>query len=362
MSAQSKRIPEPLATCEVRLDDGSVTIVRRHGNPSGPRLVLSHGNGLAIDLYVPFWSLLLDDFDLVIHDIRNHGWNPLGALENHRITTFVDDHRRILEAIDRHFGPKPRIGVYHSLAAMVALLSPSSDRMSDNRVLPTQKGDRFKALILLDPPLRMRGVNEEVFYDLAELAAARTRRKQSHFDTMEDFDARVRDASGFARVAPDVLDLVAGTTLRPSADRTGYELRCPPEYEAQVFECVRDCAGLAACALERHAVPIKAKGAGRVGWARQRAWAGVKHGVPEGPTDFMALVNLRDAPCPIKVIGSDPALPYAYVPSLDRGVLQSVDYEFVRGTTHLLQLEKPAECAAAVRAYLQQRDVQAERV
>ena len=352
-SAQRKRIPRPLATCEVRLDDGSVTIVRRHGNPSGPRLVLSHGNGLAIDLYFPFWSLLLDDFDLVIHDIRNHGWNPPGALENHRITTFVRDHTRILQAIDHHFGRKPRIGVYHSLAALVALLSLPSVRKSDGEAPPTTKDGCFRALILLDPPLYMRGVSEEVFYDLAELAAARTRRKQTHFNTMKDFDERVRNASRFALVAPGVLDLMAETTLRPSADRAGHELRCPPEYEAQVFECVRDCAGLAACALERHAVPIKAEGAGRVGWARQRAWAGVKHGVPEGPTDFMALANLRDAPCPIEVIGSDPALPYAYVPSLDREVLRSVDYEFVRGTTHLLQLEKPAECAAAVRAYLQ---------
>ena len=306
-SAQGKRIPGPLATCEVRLDDGSVTIVRKHGNPSGPRLVLSHGNGLAIDLYFPFWSLLLDDFDLVIHDIRNHGWNPLGALENHRITTFVRDHTRILEAIDHHFGRKPRIGLYHSLAALVALLSQSSGRKSDSEAPPTTKDDRFRALILLDPPLCMRGVSEEVFYDLAELAAARMRRKQGYFTTMEAFDARVRDASRFARVAPDVLDLMAETTLRPSADGAGYELRCPPEYEAQVFECVRDCAGLA---------------------------------------------NLRDAPCPIKVIGSDPALPYAYVPSPNRDVLRSVDYEFVRGTTHLLQLEKPAECAAAVRACL----------
>ena len=306
-SAQSKRIPEPLATCEVRLDDGSVTIVRRHGNPSGPRLDLSHGNGLAIDLYFPFWSLLMDDFDLVVHDIRNHGWNPLGALQNHRITTFVRDHTRILEAIDHHFGPKPRVGVYHSLAALVALLSLPSVRRSDGEAPPAITDDRFNALILLDPPLRMRGVSEEVFYDLAELAAARTRRKQSYFNTMEDFDARVRDASRFARVAPGVLDLMAETTLRPSADRAGHELRCPPDYEAQVFECVRDCAGL---------------------------------------------VNLFNAPCPIKVIGSDPTLPYAYVPSLDRDVLRRVGYEFVRGTTHLLQLEKPSECAAAVRAYL----------
>ena len=40
--------------------------------------------------------------------------------------------------------------------------------------------------------------------------------------------------------------------------------------------------GLAGCAVERHAVTIKAQG-GR--WA----WAGVKHGAPEGQADFMAL-------------------------------------------------------------------------
>ena len=63
-------IPEPHATFDVPLDDGSVTVVRRHGNPTGPRLVMSHGTGLAIDLYVPFWSAFLDDFDLFVHDLR----------------------------------------------------------------------------------------------------------------------------------------------------------------------------------------------------------------------------------------------------------------------------------------------------
>ena len=36
---------------------------RRHGNPVGARLVLSHANGLAADAYYPFWSLLCDRFD-----------------------------------------------------------------------------------------------------------------------------------------------------------------------------------------------------------------------------------------------------------------------------------------------------------
>ena len=78
-------IPEPLATGDVSLDD--VTRVRRHGNPSGSRLVLSHANGLAIDLSYPFWSLLADDFNLVVYDLRNHGWNtvsPAGTTTSRR--------------------------------------------------------------------------------------------------------------------------------------------------------------------------------------------------------------------------------------------------------------------------------------
>ena len=39
-------IPEPLSEFDVRLDDHTVTTLRRHGNVSGSRLVLSYGNGL----------------------------------------------------------------------------------------------------------------------------------------------------------------------------------------------------------------------------------------------------------------------------------------------------------------------------
>ena len=93
---------------EVRVDDDTVITLRRHGNPAGPRLVLSHGNGLAVDLYYPFWSLLTDDFDLVIYDMRNHGWNTVGTLQEHNIPTLVQDHDCILAAIDRRFGKKPK--------------------------------------------------------------------------------------------------------------------------------------------------------------------------------------------------------------------------------------------------------------
>ncbi|MCE2452510.1 MAG: hypothetical protein J4F48_06655 [Nitrospinae bacterium] len=46
-SEKVREIPEPLSVCEVRMEDGAVIILRRRGNPAGPWLVLSYGNGLA---------------------------------------------------------------------------------------------------------------------------------------------------------------------------------------------------------------------------------------------------------------------------------------------------------------------------
>ena len=303
-------IPEPHATFNVPLDDGSVTVVRRHGNPTGPRLVMSHGTGLAIDLYVPFWSAFLDGFDLFVHDIRNHGWNDRGPLANHRIPVFARDHDRILAAIERHCGPGPTVGVYHSLAALAALAALAPEHRAAAKQAGRPPFERYKAVILFDPPLYLRGVDDDLFFDLAAFGAAKTRRKRSRFASRAEFLARVSRAANFARVVPGVHELMARTTLRERADGSGYELCCPPEYEAKVFEDARR-------------------------WTRA--------------LDFVGLG------CPVKVIGSDPALPQAYAPTLDTDQLAAIEFESIPGTTHFLPLEAPGECAAAVLAYLGRR-------
>ena len=61
-------LPRPTATLELAMDDGAPIRVVRHGNPSGPRVVLSHGNGFASDSYSPFWQLMLERFDLALFD------------------------------------------------------------------------------------------------------------------------------------------------------------------------------------------------------------------------------------------------------------------------------------------------------
>ncbi|MYI70476.1 MAG: alpha/beta hydrolase, partial [Boseongicola sp. SB0673_bin_14] len=217
-------VPAPVSTLDVRLDGRTVTTVRQHGNPLGPRLVLSHGNGLAVDAYYPFWSRLADDFDLMVFDLRNHGINKVGLRQDHNIPTLISDHDLILSAVVREYGEKPTVGVFHSLSALIALLSFS---------------DACSALVLFDPPLCKPAASEQEFIRSAERTAAMIRSRTVRFRSERQFAELLSVFPGFARVVPGARELAARSTLRRSADGEGFELRCPREYEAQIAEYVR---------------------------------------------------------------------------------------------------------------------------
>ncbi len=67
---------------------------------------------------------------------------------------------------------------------------------------------------------------------------------------------------------------------------------------------------------------------------------------------FFPLLDLELLSCPTKVVGGDPTIPNAYLPTFDLRHVAAVDYDFVPEATHLLQLEKPAECAVILRGSL----------
>ena len=287
-------LPAPLSVREIQVDADTSIYVRRHGNPDGPRLILSHGNGLAIDLYYPFWSLLADDFDLIIYDLRNHGWNNVSALASHNVPTLVSDHDAILAAIELGYGKKPQVGVFHSVSALVSLLSPT-------------RSNSLAALMLFDPPICKPGRSHREFEEAAIRASGMARRRTDVFRRPQDLSDVLPFVPSLQRLVPGAFDLMARTTLRERQDGTGYELRCPPEYEAQMID-----------------------------------YASV-YGVA---VDFDALE------CPVKVMGADATLPYSYLPSLDMTDIMSVNYDFLPDTTHFMQLEKPKECAAALMEFL----------
>ncbi len=105
-------------------------------------------------------------------------------------------------------------------------------------------------------------------------------------------------------------DLIAQATLQPAADEGGYELRCPRDYEALIFEY---------------------------------AFA---YNVEPEPSTFS---------CPVKVIGGDPTASFSFLSRRDLAGLDSLHYDFVPETTHFLQLENPRACADLMLAFLGQQ-------
>lgn len=292
----SVAVPRPACTIEVRLDDGVATPVRRYGNPDGPRLLLSHGNGLAIDLYYPFWSLLLDAFDVVLFDLRNHGRNPVGDIAGHTIPAFRRDLEAVGQAVSRAFGVRPRAGVFHSVSCLASLLSPSL-------------GASYDALVLFDPSLHPTASAQRSFDVACRQAAQRTRIRAVRFRSEEEFIELMRPQPALSRLVPGALRRMAATTLRP-APGGGFELRCPREHEAAVM-------------------------AELPGFAR--------------------MVDLDALPVPVKVIGADPTVKHYFIPPCSPIHAPGVDYEFLPGTTHLAQIEKPEQCAARTVEFLRRQ-------
>ena len=293
----SWKLPEPTEVLEVLTPDEALIYVRRHGNPDGPRLLLSHGCGLAIDSYLPYWSLLIDRFDLFLFDLRSHGWNPPGPQKAQNIPTFVRDCESILRAIGRNFEERPVIGAFHSLSGLVALLHEEQ-----------WKG--FAGLMLFDIPIMPPGGRPEDLVEIGEEMSAAARRRRHRFASREEFARRIRRSEVYHRLPHTVIDLMAETTLRPSSDGMAYELCCPREYEAQVYDYI-------------------------FGWAMR--------------------VNLSRVSCPVKVVGADPTVPFTFMPSMDLSLLIGLDYDYLPYATHFLQLEEPEQCAEFTLDFLESR-------
>lgn len=292
-------VPAPHAVIEVAAEDGARFKVRRHGNPRGPRLMLSHGNGFGIDGYFPFWRRFLDDFEVVVFDMRSHGQNPRADPPNHDYAHMTADFDAICRAAREEFGPKPIAGLFHSMSAQCAMLQALAGR------------SEFEALVLFDPPNvpppehPMRGKMESYQRKLADWA----RQRRSHFDDPAELAADFTRTRSGRRWPPGTAQLMAQAVLQPDpAD--GWTLACPRELEASVY-------------LQN--IPLGL-------WPKREDFA-------------MA----------VKLIGADPEAPYPAATGLSNRALAAeggLDYAAIPGTTHLLQLEEPDACADAALGFL----------
>lgn len=300
-------LPEPLAVADIPMSDGAVIRVRRHGNPAGPRIALSHGNGLAVDGYLPFWSLLRGRYDIMLFDQRNHGENPLHGAAGHNWKRIARDNLEIFDGIAREFGAKPVIGAFHSLAAVAAAMAT------------LDFGPRWSMLVLFDPPIFPRAGHPLEATERAHMAdmAALARRRPERYSDPAVLAAQLAARPMFRRWVAGAHDLLARATLRLDPAGGGWVLRCPREFEAHIFEQNVD-PGV---------------------WPR-----------------------LGACPVPLFLIGADPGLEGQQAPAFLTEALardQGIPYAMIPATTHFLQIERPEDALEAVEIFLASQGINA---
>jgi pimeloyl-ACP methyl ester carboxylesterase len=296
-------VPTPHETFDIDLEDGARIRVRRHGNPDGVRLTVTHGNGFAADAYLPFWQLLAPSYDVLVFDFRNHGQNIPVEPANHNYAQFARDLERVVQTIDARLGAKTTVGIFHSMSGRTAMKHA------------IEIGWRWDALVLFDPPnvppvTHPRYAPMEAFEKkLTDFALGRRRR----FATVDELAAEYLQSRATKGWVDGAHELMARSVLRPSPDGDGHVLVCAPENEAAIY----------AEALSLNL------------WPRADAFGG-----------------------PVKLIGADPNLkggPTTALTNQALGVENGYDYDFVAGAGHLLQIEKPTECVRLVEEFLAKR-------
>jgi pimeloyl-ACP methyl ester carboxylesterase len=284
-------IPAPHNTFDVALEDGAKIRMRRHGNPDGTRLLLTHGNGFAADAYFPYWQRLLPKFDLLAFDFRNHGQNVPAEPANHTYEQFTRDLDRVIQGVNSQLGHKPTVGIFHSMSGRTAMKHA------------IEVGWRWDALVLFDPPNvpppahPLYPMMEAFENKLTEWA---TNRRRSFASVEELTDEYVQSRATRAWVA-GAHELMARSVLRKSPGDNGYVLTCAPENEAHIYH---------------QALTLNL-------WPRADAFGG-----------------------PVKLIGADPnrSGPPTGPANQALGREGGYNYSFVADAGHMLQIEQPEEC------------------
>lgn len=290
-------IPEPLDRFNLAMEDDTAISVRRHGNPDGVRLFISHGNGFAVDGYLPFWQLLLDDFELILFDFRNHGQSPPSSPDQHHYPQMARDLERIHSGVTERLGQKKCVGVFHSMSARAAMKHA------------IEIGWRWDALILFDPPNvpptdHSLYPGMEIFENkLVEWARGR----KSTFETPAELAQGYARSRAHCNWVEGAHELMANAvTRRHGSD--AWTLCCDPQLEAAIYKA----------ALSLNLWPAAA--------------------------DFGG---------PVKLIGADPegASPTG---ATNKALSEEHDYLYqaIPGAGHMLQLEKPQECVHAMTTFL----------
>lgn len=282
---------------DVRLEDGATASVRVYG--SGPRVISSHGNGLSADAFQSFWRLFIPDYETVVFDFRHHGRSsPLDRPVPHVWPQLIRDYDAIMKGITHEIGAAPSLGAFHSMAALTTLLHAA------------EYESPWIGIVGFEPPATPPSHYPEFQMFRADNGrlAERTIKRRFEFNNVQELFDSYRRSSAFTGVDDAGLQALAASTLRWNAGKQIYELACPREFEASIF-AMQDLEG---------------------GWER------------------MCGIDI-----PVLLVAGQPRTGTSPFIAIESALARDGGFDFatVDDGSHFMQMEKPEECAAIVRAF-----------
>jgi pimeloyl-ACP methyl ester carboxylesterase len=284
------------------MTDGVEIAVRRYAIGKGPCLVISHGNGFAIDGYRVFWEPLLDRFELVLFDVRNHGRNPRTSSNGHHYHQMAIDMGTLAQALRERLAPgQAMVGVFHSMSGRAAMKHA------------TEMAWVWDALVLFDPP-NMPPAGHRTYeamraFELRLVDYACNR--PDHFESVDAMLKLLQESRATSRWQPQAIIDMAHAVLQ--ADPAGgVRLACRRELEAMIY--------LAALSMDL--------------WPAAAAFGG-----------------------PVKLIGADPGVKNNPPTGIaNQALAEEAGYRFeaIAETSHLLQIERPDACRESMVSFLRE--------
>lgn len=211
---------EPRESIPVTLRDGASTIVRRLG--SGPKVLFSHGSGYASDAFATFLHRLADRCEVYCVDLRGHGIGPRIDVQDFSLELLTRDFHDIIRALRDEYGAHSIHGVFHSIAAVLALR------------VQAENAAAFRSIVGYEPPVPAAGPNAQEFVDGAARMATRALRRRRAFATAGELADRFRESGTLVAGGEAAALCLANGVLGEAVDGLR-PLRCEPEIEAGIY-------------------------------------------------------------------------------------------------------------------------------
>lgn len=194
-----------------------VRIRVHHLGGTGPPLVCVHATGFHGRVWEPFIPKLRERFSVVSLDQRGHGDSDKPS-EGYDWARFGDD---VLAVVDE-LGLVAPAAIGHSAGAAALVFAE------------TTRPDTFSRLVLMDPVTPQPDLAPFMASDANPMSDA-ARRRRSVWDSPDQMIERLKKGSPLAAWREEFLRayVVYGTVAR---DDGTFELKCPPEVEAQIYQ------------------------------------------------------------------------------------------------------------------------------